>query len=246
MAVPFDQIDQRSWYAEIREQGGRLSLRQSAAMTLGENADLQLRRESGANVLLICRSFVSDSESGATTGSVLLPLWMAVTACLSAAVVGAKVTVLDFTYVEDGFDELIQPLMEIAPAVSVYRRRQVRAALDELRAEIEERGRLDDRRAPPRLLAIVGLHRARDFDPDDPTADGRAHPAELLETVLPKSNAGFTERARSTKNAAAAEAAPPPTSIDGTGHSCSASTRRPSRDVATTSGTAAGPPTGAT
>ena len=27
MAVPFDQIDQRSWYAEIREQGGRLSLR---------------------------------------------------------------------------------------------------------------------------------------------------------------------------------------------------------------------------
>ena len=47
-------------------------------------------------------------------------------------------------------------------------------------------------------------------------------------------NAGFTAWARSTNNATAADADPARTSSDGTGHSCSAPTRSPSRDVAIT------------
>ena len=65
-------------------------------------------------------------------------------------------------------------------------------------------------------------------------AAGRSRSPPRLRRRPPSAKPGFTARARSTNNSTAAESAPLRTSSDGTGHRCSAATRRPSREVAIT------------
>ncbi len=181
-AVPFDQVDPRTWREELAKGRG-LALRQAAPMTLGGVVDVTLRRESGANVLVVCRPIAGDAP-GPDGHVTAVPLSLATTAALAASGSGARVRILDFTSVDDGFEELVEPILASDKRVTIHRRRQLVAALQEVRDEVSERTELDDRRSPPELLMIVGLHRARDFDPDEPGDADAPHPASILEGIL--------------------------------------------------------------
>ncbi|MET8652655.1 FtsK/SpoIIIE domain-containing protein [Nocardia aurea] len=115
-----------------------------------EPIGIALRRESGANVLVV-------DESGPG------PL-VAMLSALSAQSV--TVELLDFTSEEDDEHKTIVALGN-ARVCTVHRRRALQSVSARILEEIERRHSLSEYRAAPIVLAFAGMGRARDIDPDD-------------------------------------------------------------------------------
>lgn len=158
-----DEIPVDHFVDEVRGAKKRtLRLRFGAPMAISGSSDIDLRREGGANVMLVAR----DNSTGAEVGGgdeFSLPRSVASNAVLSALAKGAKVEIADFMAIEEGLEEPLEQFVE-AGALNIYRRRQVPALLKNIEAEMKERIDTDDTSAEPVLLVLYGMHRARDFD----------------------------------------------------------------------------------
>jgi S-DNA-T family DNA segregation ATPase FtsK/SpoIIIE len=157
-----------------------LRLRFGAPMAIAGSADINLRRESGANVLLVARA---GSIGDGTITSFSVPRAVTANLALSAVAQHAAVEIVDFLAVDEGLDTLLPPLLE-AKAVSVSRRRQVPDLLKRIHEEITRRIDQDDMSSPATLLVLYGMHRARDFDQDSVDYDSDDALPELLSQIM--------------------------------------------------------------
>jgi hypothetical protein len=171
--IPADDTPASRFADEVRGADARtLRLRFGAPMSVAGSADVDLRRESGANVLLVARD--APQENG-SLGSFSLPRAVTANVTLSAVARGATVEVVDFLPIEEGLDPFLTPLIERG-MVNASRRRAVPALLARLAAEVQRRVTEDDVSAPATLLVLYGMHRARDFDPESVDFDSAADP----------------------------------------------------------------------
>lgn len=139
--------------ADLRSAGAIPRLRIGAPMSLAGPVDVELRRESGSNVLIVAKAS-NDVPLGIMTSSILSALtWTPM----------PRFEVIDFTSIDDGFEDGIAPF--VAQGLTVTRRRRAAAALTTVADEVTRRIDQDDTRAFPYLLFLNGLHRARDLDP---------------------------------------------------------------------------------
>jgi len=149
-------------------------LRIGRPMTLQGPIDIVLRRESGANVLVVAKA-TSDVPLGLLTS-------MAATAMVSPA--KPMVDVVDFTSIDEGTEDALGPLLT-HERLSLARRGQVVRVLEDLAREVDRRVDEEDLRSPARVLFLHGLHRARDLEAAaglaDPFSD---EPADDLLTLL--------------------------------------------------------------
>ncbi len=132
-----------------------LPLRVGTPMSLCGPVDIELRREGGANVLIVAR------------GSQDVPLAIVLMGIASAASSPAhpRIEFVDFTAVDEGVEDTLKPLQK-ADLVSLTRRRAAERTIGEHASEVARRVAEDDVRAPAILLVLYGLHRARALDPE--------------------------------------------------------------------------------
>lgn len=151
-AARWEQDSAAEVLASIKPGSGHaVLLRTGAPASLHGTADIVLRRESGANVLVVAK--VAELATRITFSVVL-----------SAVLGGAqRVELVDFTPIDEGLEDAIAPLME-TDTVSVTRRRRAPDVLADLAALVEKRTVDDESRAPSVLVVLHGLHRARDLD----------------------------------------------------------------------------------
>lgn len=157
-----------------------LRLRFGAPMAIAGSADIDLRRESGANVLLVARDTSPDPGS---LDAFSVPRAVIGNMILSAVVQRAAVEIVDFLAIDEGLETFLAPLLD-ASAVAARRRRQVPAVLTRLRDEVRRRVDDDDTSSPPTLLVLYGMHRARDFDQDSVDYDAEMDLPETLSYIL--------------------------------------------------------------
>lgn len=139
---------------------------------LGDPVEALLRRQEGANLLM-----VTDRQE--------LGIGMIVSALTSTLLVhgaGFEARVLDFTPLDSGLTESVQAFAENWN-VKLDRRRNTAKVLDRVHRTVQDRLASEQYDAPPVVLFIAGLERARDLDP------GRAVPgepelAEVLSAIL--------------------------------------------------------------
>ncbi|MCU1372058.1 MAG: cell division protein FtsK, partial [Ilumatobacteraceae bacterium] len=149
-------------------------LRIGRPMTLQGPVDIVLRRESGANVMVVAKA-TSDVPLG-------LLVSMAATATVSPA--RPIIDVVDFTSIDEGTDEALGPLAS-HERLTISRRSQGIKVIEALALEVDRRVEEDDLRAPARLLFLHGLHRARDLDPEATVVDAFSPaPTDDIVTVL--------------------------------------------------------------
>lgn len=140
--------------------------------TLGDPVEVQLRRQEGANLLIV-------SEEHASGAGMLLA---AVTSTVLVHGATADVRVLDFTPLETGLTEGAQAFSAHWP-VSVERRRNLLKVLDGVHRVVQDRltaGHYDQR---PVVLVVAGIDRARDLEPGS-VPDHEPDPVKVLEAVL--------------------------------------------------------------
>lgn len=140
-------------------------------VTLGDPVEVLLRRQDGANVLAVGQ----DEDLGQ---GMLLAMIVSV---LLGHGRGVDVRVLDFMPVDDGFTAAVRSLGRAFP-VHVARRRELAEVLTSVRTEVADRVERDDFRAPPLLLVLNGVGRARDFDVDD-DVHARSEDFDALRTL---------------------------------------------------------------
>ena len=157
-----------------------LRLRFGVPMAVTGNADLNLRREAGANVVLVARDTTVDTG---VFGSFSLPRAVISNMVLSAVAQEASVSVVDFLPIDEGLESLAAPLLE-AGTINISRRRQVPELLESIWAEVQQRIDQDDLSRPTRFLVLYGMHRARDFDQDSVDYDAAADLPELLTKIM--------------------------------------------------------------
>lgn len=151
-AMPIESIPPVRFREELTVSGrAPLRLRAGAPMTIGGVADLELKREPGANVLVVAR------------GDTGVPQSQLAMAAVSLALSPARIDVVDFTSIDEGVDEILAPLLD-RERLRVHRRRGLAPLLRELRDVVRERVATDDVAGPARALLLYGLHRARDLD----------------------------------------------------------------------------------
>ncbi|WP_280405068.1 FtsK/SpoIIIE domain-containing protein [Nocardia brasiliensis] len=131
-----------------------LVLPMGAPMSLDPPLAIRLGREPGNNLLVV-------DPNALTT----LALQIAV---LRAADI--RVEYVDFAAIEQHSEALFARLCT-AGAVA-YHRRKLGDVLDSLLSELAERTELDEYHGPARVLFLVGLHRARELNPDAFDEDG--------------------------------------------------------------------------
>lgn len=124
----------------------------------------RLRRDAGSNLLLV------DEH-----GDGILAV-----AAASLHRQGIPVDLLDFVGEDDQWAEFVAHL-ELA-GMQVHRRRGMRTAIAEIASVVEQRHDLNDFKAPPRVLMIAAMGRARDFDPNDSYDDDS--PGHMLGRIL--------------------------------------------------------------
>lgn len=179
--IPAEDTPPDQFVDEIRGADARtLRLRFGAPMALSGSADINLRRESGANVLLVARDTPIDVG---TLDSFSVPKAVTVNITLSAVARRASVEVVDFLPADEGLESAVAPLVD-ASAVKVTRRRQVPALLKGIGEEVKRRIDGDDTSSDAVLLVLYGMHRARDFDQDSVDFDAEADLPELLGQIL--------------------------------------------------------------
>lgn len=132
-------------------------------MTLDGPVHAALRREPGGNVLIV------EEDPG------LLATGVAVTAAG-----GALVHVLDHVGVHDQWAEVAEAFRG-SGTVRVHSRRQTVGLLNELDTLVQKLHADEDYRGPTVVLAIAGLHRAREFDADSYDDDA---PSNVLARIL--------------------------------------------------------------
>lgn len=148
-------------------------LRVGTPMSLSGPMDVELRREGGANALIVAR------------GSQDVPLGVTLSGLSSAAASTAqpRIEFVDFTALDEGVEEALKPLLE-AGVVSLTRRRAAERVVGSLAAEVSRRVDEDDVRSPAVLLVLYGVHRARDLDPDGGSGMFDSEPAEDMMSSL--------------------------------------------------------------
>lgn len=168
---------------EIRGTPGRaLRIRFGAPMAISGSADIDLRREAGANALLVARDGTSGSPVG-DISSAALPHAVAANVIASAVAAQAQVEVADFLPIDDGLEETLAPYQGNA-RVSIHRRRQVADLLGRVGDVVRERVDADDVGAQALLLVLFGLHRARDFDTESVDFDPENDLASRLTAIV--------------------------------------------------------------
>lgn len=166
---------------EVRGADARvLRLRFGAPMSIVGSADINLRRESGANVMLVARDAAAEADA---FDPFSLPRAVVANVILSAVARRADVDVVDFLPIDEGLEHFVAPLIE-ASVISVSRRRQVPDLLERIGAEVRRRVDEDDTSSPAKLLTLYGMHRARDFDQDSVDYDSDASLPSVLMQVL--------------------------------------------------------------
>ncbi len=150
-----------------------LPLRVGTPMSLAGPIDIELRREGGANVLVVARG-----SHGVPLGVTLIGL-----ASAASSPGRPRIEFVDFTAVDEGVEDAVRPLEE-SRLLSLTRRRAAERAVAEIAAEVKRRIDEDDVRSPAVLLVLFGLHRARDLDPDGASDPFDSEPAgDLLSSV---------------------------------------------------------------
>lgn len=179
--IPAEDTPPARFIDEIRGADARtLRLRFGAPMAITGSADINLRRESGANVVLVARD---GSPAVGLFDTFSLPRAVTMGLSLSAVAQRASVEVVDFLPIEEGLETLLAPLLE-ASAITVSRRRQAPGLLKRLRAEVQRRVDEDDSSGPATFLILYGMHRARDFDQDSIDYDAGNDLPGLLGEIL--------------------------------------------------------------
>lgn len=179
--VPAEDIPPAQFVDEVRGADARtLRLRFGAPMALTGSADINLRRESGANVLLVARD--AAPETGAFT-TFSAPKAVTANLILSAVARRVSVEVIDFLPMNEGLESFVAPLLE-SSTISVNRRRQVPDLLERLRSVVQQRVDEDETSAPTTFLVLYGMHRARDFDHESVDYDTDAGLPELLSQIM--------------------------------------------------------------
>ena len=168
---------------EIRGARARtLRIRFGVPMAISGSADIDLRREAGANVVLVARDATSGTALGDVSGHAL-PHAVASNAVASAVAARARVEIADFLPIEDGLDDALAPFREEG-RLAIYRRRQVPELLGRVEGVVRERIDADDVDAEPLLLVLFGIHRARDFDTESVDFDPENDLASRLATIV--------------------------------------------------------------
>lgn len=148
-------------------------LRVGTPMGLAGPIDVELRREGGANMLIVARSS-QDVPRGVTLSGL---------AAAASSPGCPRIEFVDFTADDEGVEKALRPL-EAPGLVSLTRRRAAERVVAELAAEVNRRVDDDDVRASPVLLVLYGLHRARNLDPDGTADPFDADPGgDLLSSV---------------------------------------------------------------
>jgi energy-coupling factor transporter ATP-binding protein EcfA2 len=177
--IPAESTPAVEFADEVRGADARaLRLRFGSPMSLTGTADLDLRRESGSNVLLVARDLPQAGPAGFS-----MPQAVAANIMLSAVARGTAVELVDFMPIEEGLEPFLVPLLD-AEAVNASRRRAIPELLSRIHSQIQTRISEDDTSAPPMLLMLYGMHRARDFDPDSVDYDTEVDLPGLLGQVL--------------------------------------------------------------
>ena len=179
--IPAEDTAPAQFIDEVRGADARtLRMRFGAPMAIAGSADINMRREAGANAILVARDSPTDVT---TTDQFSVPHAVTANITLSAIARGASVEVVDFLPIDEGVDGFLAPFVEGA-RVSVSRRRRLPALLERLHAEVSVRIEQDDTSGPPILLVLYGMHRARDFDQESVVDDASVDLPDLLNRVL--------------------------------------------------------------
>jgi DNA segregation ATPase FtsK/SpoIIIE, S-DNA-T family len=153
-AARLDDLYPADAVAAVRTGEPGLALRVGAPLTLSGPVVVRLRREAGANALVVAKP----------TGDVPMALLVSAVGAALATQPNVAVHVVDFTAVDEGVEVALAPMMEL-DGVTLVRRRQAEATLNALAATVSQRVSDDDVHSTPVLLVLYGLHRARDLDP---------------------------------------------------------------------------------
>jgi S-DNA-T family DNA segregation ATPase FtsK/SpoIIIE len=179
--IPAEDTPPAQFVDEIRGADARtLRLRFGAPMAIAGSADINLRRESGANVLLVARDAPIDTG---TFDPFSAPRAVTANVTLSAVARRASVEIVDFLPIDEGLETFVAPLLKVT-AVNVSRRRQVPDLLKRIRTEVKRRIDEDDTSSPATFLVLYGMHRARDFDQDSVDYDTDADLPELVSQIM--------------------------------------------------------------
>lgn len=179
--IPAEDTAPGQFVDEVRGAEARtLRLRFGAPMAIAGSADLNLRREAGANAILVARDSPLDVASFDTFS---VPRAVTTNVALSAVARQASVEILDFLPIDEGLDGFFAPLVETA-SVKVSRRRQLPGLLQRLCAEVSHRIEEDETSGPAILLVLYGMHRARDFDQESVDYDPEVDLPDLLNHIL--------------------------------------------------------------
>lgn len=125
----------------------------------------RLRREAGSNLLIV------DERAEGT-------LAVAISSLRQQDV---TVDVVDFVG-EDEYWARVRDQIEGSSGVSVHGRRGMASALSDLAAIVHERHSRSDHKAPPHVLVVAAMARARDFDPND--SFNEESPSHILGQIL--------------------------------------------------------------
>ncbi len=162
---------------DARRAEGRRSPRLwvGAPVGLGGPVEVRLRREEGGNLLVVS----DDDRLG--TGIVI----GALTSALVDQGPDLTASVLDLSPPESGFGDRVGALAPLGQ-VDLARRRLLPKVLDRVHRAIQDRLTADITDAPPVLLVVHGLGRARDLDVGraGPAGPGDLDLSALLETIL--------------------------------------------------------------
>jgi energy-coupling factor transporter ATP-binding protein EcfA2 len=179
--IPADDTPPRQFLDQIRGADARtLRLRFGVPMSIAGTADINLRREAGANMVLVARDAPLDVTA---VGAFSVPRAVTTNLILSTLAQGADVEVVDFLPIDEGLETVCAPLLE-AGAIQLRRRRMVASVLERLGAEVQRRVDEDDTSGRAMFLTLYGMHRARDFDQDSVDYDAGADIAQLLIDVM--------------------------------------------------------------
>ncbi len=178
-STPLDGIPPLVFREELRAGASAVRLRVGAPMTISGIADIDLRRSAGANVLAVLR----DGD-GLDLQPAAGPAYGLLTAAVaSAAQSSARLDVIDFMPIDDGLDEIFEPLLE-GGRVTLRRRRAFGPLVQDLLKDMRSRVEQDDMLRPARIAYLFGIHRARELDSDIGSLDADPELAAALEEIM--------------------------------------------------------------
>lgn len=132
-----------------RGGGQGVTIPVGAPMSMEPPVSTQFERGPGSNLLVV------DVEG-------LGNLAVLITSLLAQRV---EVTAIDFAAIEQEWEPVFDTL--VAEGLDKLNRRRIHEVVDLLAKEVAQRHANSDYRAAPKVLTLIGVHRARELDPDD-------------------------------------------------------------------------------